>query len=87
MMTLSLISVCDRATYTPRILKSKKGYAMYLLDTNILSELVKKSPNKNLIFRLEVHSLGSPLYDQHLCDGVEIWRYTKGKSRRPLDED
>ena len=26
---------------------------MYLLDTNILSELVKKNPNRNLINRLE----------------------------------
>ena len=32
---------------------------MYLLDTNILSELPKKSPNKNLILRLEGIPLAS----------------------------
>jgi predicted nucleic acid-binding protein len=33
---------------------------MYLLDTNILSELVKKNPNRNLIIRLESIPLASP---------------------------
>jgi len=39
---------------------------MYLLDTNILSELLKKSPNKNLILRLEGIPLAS-LYTASIC--------------------
>jgi predicted nucleic acid-binding protein len=39
---------------------------MYLLYTNILSELLKKSPNKNLILRLEGIPLAS-LYTASIC--------------------
>lgn len=39
---------------------------MYLLDTNILSELVKKKPNNNLIGRLETVPSAS-LYTASIC--------------------
>lgn len=39
---------------------------MYLLDTNILSELVKKNPNKHLIGRLETLP-SATLYTASVC--------------------
>jgi tRNA(fMet)-specific endonuclease VapC len=39
---------------------------MYLLDTNILSELVKKNPNNNLMIRLESIPSAS-LYTASIC--------------------
>jgi tRNA(fMet)-specific endonuclease VapC len=39
---------------------------MYLLDTNVVSELVKKNPNKNLRAKLETVSSAS-LYTASIC--------------------
>jgi tRNA(fMet)-specific endonuclease VapC len=57
---------------------------MYLLDTNILSELVKRQPNRNLMRKLGVVP-GASLYTATVCvmelrygalrrgDGVVLW--------------
>lgn len=55
---------------------------MYLLDTNILSELPKKSPNKNLILRLEGIPLAS-LYTASIC--VMELRYGALRRGNPAD--
>src|SRR4030042_6935897 len=55
---------------------------MYLLDTNILSELLKKSPNKNLILRLEGIPLAS-LYTASIC--VMELRYGALRRGNPAD--
>jgi len=63
---------------------------MYLLDTNILSELVKKNPNKKLIDRLETVPSAS-LYTASICvmefrygtlrmeNGADLWAKIQNK--------
>lgn len=55
---------------------------MYLLDTNILSELVKKDPNRNLINRLEGIPSAS-LYTASIC--VMELRYGVLRRGNPSD--
>jgi tRNA(fMet)-specific endonuclease VapC len=55
---------------------------MYLLDTNILSELVKKNPNKNLMIRLESIPSAS-LYTASIC--VMELRYGVLRRGNPSD--
>lgn len=55
---------------------------MYLLDTNILSELVKKTPNKNLVARIK-DTPSASLYTASVC--VMELRY--GALRRGNPED
>ncbi len=55
---------------------------MYLMDTNILSELVKKDPNRNLINRLEGIPSGS-LYTASIC--VMELRYGVLRRGNPSD--
>jgi tRNA(fMet)-specific endonuclease VapC len=55
---------------------------MYLLDTNILSELVKKGPNRNLINRLE-GILSASLYTASIC--VMELRYGVLRRGNPSD--
>jgi len=55
---------------------------MYLLDTNILSELVKKNPNNNLMIRLESIPSAS-LYTASIC--VMELRYGVLRRGNPSD--
>jgi tRNA(fMet)-specific endonuclease VapC len=55
---------------------------VYLLDTNILSELVKKTPNKNLVARIK-DTPSASLYTASVC--VMELRY--GALRRGNPED
>ena len=55
---------------------------MYLLDTNILSELVKKNPNKNLMIGLESIPSAS-LYTASIC--VMELRYGVLRRGNPSD--
>jgi len=55
---------------------------MYLLDTNILSELVKKNPNKNLMIRLDTIPSAS-LYTASIC--VMELRYGVLRRGNPSD--
>lgn len=55
---------------------------MYLLDTNILSELVKKNPNRNLMIRLESIPSAS-LYTASIC--VMELRYGVLRRGNPSD--
>ncbi len=60
---------------------------MYLIDTNMLSELIKKNPNPNFMIRLPDHPCQCPFLGEYLHHGTKISATQTGKSGRPLDND
>jgi len=57
---------------------------MYLIDTNVLSELIKKNPNSNFMARLRM-TPSDVLFSASICImELRYGAFKAGKSCRPL---